>query len=357
MMIKKSTLMVVCASFGLMIFAASGIQTPSAGRRPFLRSFTPPSYQTQSAAGFRTPLFTKKTIKKIAPGFKTTVRRDLRAQRRAQRALPSISVLRIQGQGAPATGVGVGLGLGGSTIGSRSTSYSYAGSGVPFGRTDIGQPPPSAGFSAGAMPQSRAGAGAQQSRFRFPRFRFGGAGQQQQAGTGTQPRRWYQFRFGGARQQPEAGAGAQQRPWYQRFRFGGARQQPGAGAGAQQRPWYQRFRFGGARQQPEAGAGAQQRPWYQRFNFRRGQQPGAQQGATPPPRRPDPVVKAQQDRAAALSFLGLGTDATPQEVRRVYMQKSLQLHPDKGGSDAAFQELGRHYGVLQQQRQDPYLVP
>lgn len=52
------------------------------------------------------------------------------------------------------------------------------------------------------------------------------------------------------------------------------------------------------------------------------------------------------DRSQALSVLGLKGDATPGDIKSAYRAKAKLLHPDKGGSGAAFVELATAYGLL-----------
>jgi hypothetical protein len=45
----------------------------------------------------------------------------------------------------------------------------------------------------------------------------------------------------------------------------------------------------------------------------------------------------------ALAVLGLGPDATEADVKKAFRRAALKVHPDHGGSDAAFIELKRSY--------------
>ncbi|GAA5941990.1 tetratricopeptide repeat protein [Sporobolomyces koalae] len=45
-------------------------------------------------------------------------------------------------------------------------------------------------------------------------------------------------------------------------------------------------------------------------------------------------------------ILGVATDATDDEIKKAYRKRSLILHPDKGGSEEQFQELGASYAIL-----------
>jgi hypothetical protein len=65
------------------------------------------------------------------------------------------------------------------------------------------------------------------------------------------------------------------------------------------------------------------------------------------------VVAAQRDEAeeprlTALRGLGLGALASQGDVTRMYRQLSLVLHPDKGGTKAAFQALRATYDAVMQ---------
>eukprot|EP00438_Fugacium_kawagutii_P022108 Skav219852 [mRNA] locus=scaffold859:584495:585804:- [translate_table: standard] len=50
-----------------------------------------------------------------------------------------------------------------------------------------------------------------------------------------------------------------------------------------------------------------------------------------------------------LRILGVELDATPAEIRAAYKRRALEVHPDKGGTAAAFQQviLGPNTGGLQ----------
>jgi hypothetical protein len=63
--------------------------------------------------------------------------------------------------------------------------------------------------------------------------------------------------------------------------------------------------------------------------------------AAPPPRGPSP------EQRAALARLGLAWPCTAEEARAAYRRRSLQLHPDVGGSGAAFARLGADYRLVQ----------
>jgi curved DNA-binding protein CbpA len=43
--------------------------------------------------------------------------------------------------------------------------------------------------------------------------------------------------------------------------------------------------------------------------------------------------------------LGLGTGATPEEIKRAFREAALRTHPDRGGDDAAFIDVRRAYEV------------
>ncbi len=46
---------------------------------------------------------------------------------------------------------------------------------------------------------------------------------------------------------------------------------------------------------------------------------------------------------ACLRELGLGAEATEEDVRRAYRERAKTDHPDQGGTTAAFQHLGKIY--------------
>jgi curved DNA-binding protein CbpA len=43
--------------------------------------------------------------------------------------------------------------------------------------------------------------------------------------------------------------------------------------------------------------------------------------------------------------LGLGAEATPEEIKRAFREAALRTHPDRGGDDAAFIDVRRAYEV------------
>lgn len=45
-------------------------------------------------------------------------------------------------------------------------------------------------------------------------------------------------------------------------------------------------------------------------------------------------------------ILGVGRDATPDQIKKAYRAKASQSHPDKGGSDQAMAEINRAYECL-----------
>ena len=47
-------------------------------------------------------------------------------------------------------------------------------------------------------------------------------------------------------------------------------------------------------------------------------------------------------------ILGVAHDFSPNELRRAYRKESLANHPDKGGSDLAFQRVAEAHGILQE---------
>ena len=60
-------------------------------------------------------------------------------------------------------------------------------------------------------------------------------------------------------------------------------------------------------------------------------------------------------REAALGLLGVGRDATNEEVRKAYHRKALASHPDKGGSAAAFQAVKEAFEVAKRPAVAPKL--
>ena len=45
-------------------------------------------------------------------------------------------------------------------------------------------------------------------------------------------------------------------------------------------------------------------------------------------------------------ILGVGSNATPQEIKKAYIKLALKNHPDKGGSVEKFREIHEAYNVL-----------
>ena len=56
-------------------------------------------------------------------------------------------------------------------------------------------------------------------------------------------------------------------------------------------------------------------------------------------------------RAEALALLGVGEEATADELKKAYKRKALRAHPDKGGSKEQFQRLAEAYKCLADARE------
>src|SRR4051794_1490156 len=68
----------------------------------------------------------------------------------------------------------------------------------------------------------------------------------------------------------------------------------------------------------------------------------------PPPRCLDPASRGPSpEQRAALARLELAWPCTAEEVRAAYRRLSLRLHPDVGGSGAAFARLGADHQLVQ----------
>ncbi|APR87848.1 hypothetical protein A7982_13197 [Minicystis rosea] len=67
--------------------------------------------------------------------------------------------------------------------------------------------------------------------------------------------------------------------------------------------------------------------------------PEEDRAAAPPP----PATRGS--RAWALAVLGIGADATADEVKRAFRAAALLTHPDRGGDDAAFIDAKRALDV------------
>jgi hypothetical protein len=52
------------------------------------------------------------------------------------------------------------------------------------------------------------------------------------------------------------------------------------------------------------------------------------------------------DGRRARSVLGVGNDAGPEEIRRAFRARALIVHPDRGGSTLAFDELVAAFDAL-----------
>jgi len=66
--------------------------------------------------------------------------------------------------------------------------------------------------------------------------------------------------------------------------------------------------------------------------------------------------KRRMPRETALGLLGVGRDATNEEVRKAYHRKALASHPDKGGSAAAFQAVKEAFEVCKRPAVAPKLA-
>eukprot|EP00959_Pyramimonas_sp_CCMP1952_P187343 3917379-Pyramimonas_sp.AAC.2 len=59
-----------------------------------------------------------------------------------------------------------------------------------------------------------------------------------------------------------------------------------------------------------------------------------------------PTLKRNKDVGRCFMLLGLPSHSTEAEVRRAYRTLVRKEHPDKGGSDAKFQEIQTAYDTL-----------
>ena len=53
-----------------------------------------------------------------------------------------------------------------------------------------------------------------------------------------------------------------------------------------------------------------------------------------------------EEKQSHYTLLGVSQDASAEQIRRAYLHKSLECHPDKGGTDEAFQHLQDAYDEL-----------
>lgn len=67
--------------------------------------------------------------------------------------------------------------------------------------------------------------------------------------------------------------------------------------------------------------------------------------------------QAISSRHIALQVLGLGDDATPDEIRKAYHRGVLRTHPDKGGSREAFEEIHKAYTFITNPPSDEFDEP
>lgn len=62
-------------------------------------------------------------------------------------------------------------------------------------------------------------------------------------------------------------------------------------------------------------------------------------GLGPGPARPDAAPRAKLGEAEARSILGVGPDATREEIQAAYARLMRMAHPDKGGTDGLAAQL------------------
>ncbi len=86
--------------------------------------------------------------------------------------------------------------------------------------------------------------------------------------------------------------------------------------------------------------------------------PPRRQYTTPPPKTPrrnntpppkTPLQPNNPNYQSALKYFGypnLTATTAAKNLRKRYLQKAIELHPNKGGTNANFQTLGKYYGVL-----------
>ena len=58
------------------------------------------------------------------------------------------------------------------------------------------------------------------------------------------------------------------------------------------------------------------------------------------------VLQSDIDPMLAYNSLGVGKDATPQQIKEAYEKKAHENHPDKGGDEKLFNEISLSYGIL-----------
>jgi hypothetical protein len=56
-----------------------------------------------------------------------------------------------------------------------------------------------------------------------------------------------------------------------------------------------------------------------------------------------PSARSVVDAPPCLAYFGLTANCTPDDVRKAYRCRAMELHPDRGGSEAEFVELQRNY--------------
>merc|ERR1719487_2164872 len=64
-----------------------------------------------------------------------------------------------------------------------------------------------------------------------------------------------------------------------------------------------------------------------------------------------PGQRAPDSPCCAYTELGLGRDASPDEVKRAYKKLAMQHHPDRGGNAEKFKAVTRAYEVLRDPRE------